>query len=85
MTWTRSGKPIDFDRIRQTNDVIMTSRHVLTIAEVTLDDFDTYTCQATNQLGSSYGKIYLSGLLSRFLTHFYPIPLVAMELVFFSG
>ncbi|KAF0305512.1 hypothetical protein FJT64_022890 [Amphibalanus amphitrite] len=39
----------------------MSSRHVLTIEEVTLDDFDTYTCNATNQLGSSHGKIYVSG------------------------
>ncbi|XP_043245909.1 protein amalgam-like [Amphibalanus amphitrite] len=61
VTWTRSGSPIDFDRISQTNDVIMSSRHVLTIEEVTLDDFDTYTCNATNQLGSSHGKIYVSG------------------------
>ncbi|XP_037080199.1 limbic system-associated membrane protein-like [Pollicipes pollicipes] len=65
VTWTRSSSPINQDHISEANDVVMTSRFVLTVSKVTLDDFDTYTCNATNQLGSSHGKIAVLGVADK--------------------
>ena len=51
---------MDNRRITLSND-IPGSHHVLTIEDVHSEDFDTYTCTATNGQGSSDAKITITG------------------------
>ena len=59
--WARDGSPLDPTRHVISEDVVMGTRHILTIRSVQRDDFDTYTCTAENALGSMKGRMIVTG------------------------
>lgn len=68
--WSRDGTNLDSQRHLQRSGSVMMSRsprphHVLDITSVQRDDFDTYTCNASNVLGSSKGRMLLTGVADR--------------------
>ncbi|XP_037080209.1 contactin-3-like [Pollicipes pollicipes] len=63
--WSRVNSPIDYSRATLSNDIMIGTRHTLTIDNVQLDDFDTYMCTARNGLGSAYSKIAVSGVADK--------------------
>jgi len=63
--WSREGSSLDPTRHVISEDVVMGTRHMLTIRSVKKDDFDTYTCEAANSLGSMKGRMIVTGVADR--------------------
>ena len=59
--WSREGSTLDPTRHVISEDVVMGTRHILTIRSVQRDDFDTYTCTAQNTLGAMKGRMIVTG------------------------
>ena len=73
--WAREGSRLDPRRHVISEDVVMGTRHILTIRSVQQDDFDTYTCTAKNGLGSMKGRMIVTGAFTRVTVLFFKMTL----------
>ncbi|XP_037079027.1 lachesin-like [Pollicipes pollicipes] len=65
VVWSRENSQLDPTRHVISEDVVMGTRHILTIRSVQRDDFDIYTCEASNRLGSMKGRMLITGVADR--------------------
>ncbi|XP_043235751.1 lachesin-like isoform X2 [Amphibalanus amphitrite] len=63
--WLRDEGALQPSRHVPSEEVLGGTRHVLTIGPVQMADFGTYSCQASNPLGTATGRMALSGAPGR--------------------